>query len=126
MRDACQPQKPPSRVFGKASDRLPSARPHLRGRDHQLTDPEPLGIGERRCRQAAAREAQERSAVIDVIPGDYFEPTITRPPVPTKSVGADELTWLALEVVEWARQAGASSNAPAFRLRLVTSPRGSF
>src|SRR5687767_5669735 len=98
MRDACHPQKPPRRVFGKASDRLPSARPHLRGRDHQLADAEPLGIAERPCRQAAAPEAQERSRHRRNA-WRYFEPTIRQTSGATQSVGADELTWFALEVV---------------------------
>jgi hypothetical protein len=40
------------------------------------------------------------SAVVDVTPGDYFEPIARQTSASTKNVAADELTWFAIEVVE--------------------------
>jgi hypothetical protein len=40
------------------------------------------------------------SAVVDLTPGDYFELIARQTSGSTKYVAADELTWLAIEVVE--------------------------
>jgi hypothetical protein len=40
------------------------------------------------------------SAVVDVTPGDYFELLVRQTSGATKNVAANELTWLAIEVVE--------------------------
>lgn len=56
----------------------------------------------------AARESDEGdagaqgigSAVVDVTPGDYFELIAHQTSGATKNVAAEELTWLAIEVVE--------------------------
>ena len=40
------------------------------------------------------------SAVVDVTPGHYFELIARQTSGSTKNVAADELTWLAIEVVE--------------------------
>lgn len=39
-------------------------------RNHQLTDPEPLGVAERGSRQAAARKSQERKVGIRILARD--------------------------------------------------------
>jgi hypothetical protein len=40
------------------------------------------------------------TGVVDVTPGDYFELIARQTSGATKNVAADELTWLAIEVVE--------------------------
>jgi hypothetical protein len=40
------------------------------------------------------------SVVVDVTPGDYLELIARQTSGSTKNVAADELTWLAIEVVE--------------------------
>ena len=40
------------------------------------------------------------SAVVDVVPGDYFELIACQTSSSTKNVAADELTWCSIEVVE--------------------------
>jgi hypothetical protein len=39
--------------------------------------------------------------VVAVTPGDYFELVARQTSGSTKNVAADELTWFAMEVVEW-------------------------
>jgi NAD-dependent dihydropyrimidine dehydrogenase PreA subunit len=68
----------------------------------------PLDTPERPCILRRSRESDEGDAgvqsigsgVVEVTPGDYFELIARQTSGTTKTVGADELTCSALEVVE--------------------------